>query len=58
VRVESSLAEHRAIVAAVRDGDLADVKRSVELHVKHSYLALAGHRTGLAQDDPVELDTD
>lgn len=58
VRVESSLAEHRAIVAAVRDGDLADVKRSVELHVKHSYLALAEHLTGSAQDDPFELDTD
>jgi hypothetical protein len=58
VRVESSLAEHRAIVGAVRDGDLADVKRSVELHVKHSYLALAEHLTGSAQGDPFELDTD
>jgi DNA-binding GntR family transcriptional regulator len=58
VRVESSLAEHRTIVASVRDGDLDDVKESVELHVKNSYLALAEHLTGVSQDDPFELDTD
>ncbi len=58
VRVESSLAEHRAIVAAVREGELDDVRGAVELHVKHSYLALAEHLTGSPQDDPFELDTD
>lgn len=42
----------------MRDGDLDEVKQSVELHVRNSYLALAEHLTGTPQDDPFELDTD
>jgi DNA-binding GntR family transcriptional regulator len=57
-RLEVSLGEHRAIVAAVREGELDEVKQTVELHIKNSYLALAEHLTGSPQDDPFELDTD
>lgn len=56
--IESSLAEHRAIVDAVRNGQYDDVKRMVELHVKNSYLALAEHLAGAPQDDPFQLDAD
>ena len=45
-RVDRSIDEHRAMVKAVRSGDLDRVKETFELHIQRSYLSLAEHLAG------------
>jgi DNA-binding GntR family transcriptional regulator len=57
-RVDRSIDEHRAMVKAVRSGDLDRVQQTFEVHIQRSYLSLAEHLTGEPADDPFELAVD
>jgi len=57
-RIDKSIDEHRAMVKAVRAGDLERVKKTFELHIERSYLSLAEHLTGERAEDPFELAID
>lgn len=51
-----SVEEHRAMIAAVRAGDLAEVARATEAHLQHGYLALVERLGSEPGPDPFDLD--
>jgi len=57
-RIDQSINEHRAMVRAIRDGDLASVKDSFETHIRRSYLSLCQHLTDEVPSDPFEFAID
>jgi DNA-binding GntR family transcriptional regulator len=57
-RLDSSIDEHRAMVDAVRGGDVEQVKTAFEEHIARSYISLCAHLDRGAADDPFELSVD
>ncbi len=57
-RLEQSIEEHRAMVKALREGDVDLVRTRFEEHIRRSYLALCQHVTGEKPDDPFDLRSD
>ena len=57
-RPRTSSDEHRAMLDAVRSGDLERVADSTREHLRQSYLSLTHHITGTVQQDPFLLDVD
>jgi DNA-binding GntR family transcriptional regulator len=57
-RLDRSLDEHRAIIEAVREGDVQSVKTVFEDHIQRSYLSLSAHLGHEAGDDPFDLAVD
>ncbi len=57
-RPRTSSDEHRAMLDAVRSGDLERVADSTREHLRQSYLSLTHHITGAVQQDPFLLDVD
>lgn len=56
-RIDRSIDEHRAMVEAVRVGDVVVVKDAFEAHITHSYLSLCTHLSK-GTDDPFDLTVD
>ncbi|KRF21028.1 hypothetical protein ASG90_01015 [Nocardioides sp. Soil797] len=57
-RSAKSAEEHRAILEAVRAGDLEVVSQRSEEHIASSFQRLAQHLTGREVPDPFDLDND
>lgn len=57
-RAIASITEHEAILDAVRIGDLDAVHHATEVHLIHSYQALAQFIIGAEVPDPFDLDCD
>jgi DNA-binding GntR family transcriptional regulator len=57
-RLDRSLSEHRAIIDAVREGDVQTVRTVFEEHIQRSYLGLSEHLGHGAEDDPFDLAVD
>lgn len=57
-RAIASITEHEAILDAVRTGGLDAVYHATEVHLTHSYQALARFITGAEVPDPFDLDCD
>jgi DNA-binding GntR family transcriptional regulator len=57
-RAIASIKEHEAVLDAVRRGDLDAVHDATEVHLIHSYQALARFITGAEVPDPFDLDCD
>ena len=57
-RPNASRREHRAMLEAVRVGDVARVANATQEHLRASYITLGQHLTGTAPDDAFDLDAD
>jgi len=56
-RIDRSIDEHRAMVAAVREGDVRHVHELFEEHIRHSYISLCSHLSE-QEADPFDLEID
>jgi DNA-binding GntR family transcriptional regulator len=56
-RIDRSIEEHRAMVAAVREGELPRVHALFDEHILHSYLSLCSHLSK-EEADPFDLEVD
>jgi DNA-binding GntR family transcriptional regulator len=57
-RIDKSIEEHHAMVGAVRNGDVEEVRAAFEGHIRTSFLSLCQHLTGEVPDDPFDLSVD
>ena len=57
-RIDRSIEEHRAIVDAVRAGNVGRVESVFAEHIRTSFLSLCEHLTGEVPEDPFDLAAD
>jgi DNA-binding GntR family transcriptional regulator len=57
-RARAAVAEHAAIVAAVRGGDVEAAADATAVHLLHSYRAVTASLTGAPADDPFPADAE
>ena len=57
-RPGASHKEHLAMMNAIRSGDLEEVARTTESHLRESFLSLGEHLTGVIPEDVFSIDVD